>query len=253
MDLPEATLFNSGINEWKEFDHWPPKNTEEKKLYFHKNGKLGFTPPANNEGFDEYISDPNKPVPYTEDVHLKRTREYMTDDQRFAARRPDVMVYESEILTEDVNIAGAITPELFVSTTGTDADYVVKLIDVFPDSTKYYPQNKKGVPMSGYQMMVRGDIIRGRFRNSFEKPEPFVPGEVTEVEFEMPGLVHTFKKGHKIMVQVQNSWFPLVDRNPQKFVDIYECGKEDFQKATHRIYFMKGMESGVKVLVLKLK
>ena len=257
MDLPEATLFVTGANEWRNFDHWPPENTAQKTLYFHPDGRLSFSPPSvqedsfgANNGFDEYLSDPNHPVAYTEDVHLRRTREYMTDDQRFASRRPDVVSYESAPLTEDLTIAGPISPDLFVSTTGTDADYVVKLIDVFPDTVRFYHKNEKAVPMAGYQMLLRGDVLRGRYRNSFEKPEPFVPGKVTEVKFEMPGVAHTFKKGHKIMVQVQNSWFPLVDRNPQQFVDIYECNEGDFQKAVHRVYHEKGHASGVKVLVL---
>lgn len=250
MDLPEATLYVTGENEWRAFETWPPQGMQEKTLYFQPNGKLSFTPSANG-GFDEYVSDPMKPVPYTEDVGLARTREYMTDDQRFASRRPDVMVYQTEPLTEDVTIAGPITPDLWVSTTGTDADYVVKLIDVFPDDLKDYPTTECGPPMPGYQMMVRGDIIRGRYRNSFESPEAFKPGQATKVKFEMPGVAHTFKKGHRIMVQVQNSWFPLVDRNPQKFVNIYECSDEDFQKATHRIYFSEGKASGVKVMVLE--
>ncbi len=253
MTLPEASLFITGSNEWREFAAWPPKKVQEKTMYLQAGGKLSFSAPEEKEGYDEYIADPMKPVPYTEDVHLKRTREYMTDDQRFAARRPDVMVYESEILEEDITIAGPVTPMLKVSTSGTDADYVVKLIDVFPDSTRVYPENEKQVPMAGYQMLVRGDILRGRFRNSFENPEPFVPEQVTDVNFEMPGVAHTFKKGHRIMIQIQNSWFPLVDRNPQKFVNIYECDASDFQKATHRIYHDRLRPSGVKVLILEEK
>jgi putative CocE/NonD family hydrolase len=175
----------------------------------------------------------------------------MTDDQRFAARRPDVMVYESQVLTEPVTLAGPLVADLFVSTTGTDADYVVKLIDVFPDSLRDYPSNDKSVPMAGYQMLVRGEVLRGRFRNSFETPEPFVPNEVTSVRFELPDVAHTFEPGHRVMVQVQNSWFPLVDRNPQKFVDIYEADEEDFQKATHRIYHDAKRPSSLRVMVLE--
>jgi putative CocE/NonD family hydrolase len=174
----------------------------------------------------------------------------MTDDQRFAARRPDVMVYESDILEEPVTFTGPIVADLFVSTTGTDADYVVKLIDVFPDSLRDYPSNDKSVPMAGYQMLVRGEVLRGRYRNSFERPEPFVPGQVTSVRFELPAVAHTFEPGHRIMVQVQNSWFPLVDRNPQKFVNIYQADEQDFQKATHRIYHDARRPSSVRVSVL---
>ncbi len=251
MTLPEASIFISGTNEWKAFEEWPPKNAVEKTLYFHENGILDFSAPTTIEAFEEYVSDPMNPVPYTEDVHLRRTREYMTDDQRFAARRPDVMVYETEALGEDITLTGPVWADLMVSTTGTDADYVVKLIDVFPDTLKDYPANEKGVPMAGYQMLVRGEIMRGRYRNSFERPEPFVPGQVTEVKYEMPAVAHTFKKGHRIMVQVQNSWFPLADRNPQKFVNIYECSESDFQKATNRIFHDAKRSSAIRVMVLQ--
>jgi putative CocE/NonD family hydrolase len=193
-----------------------------------------------------------KPVPYTEDVHAQRTTEYMTDDQRFASRRPDVMVYQTDLLTEEITLTGPLTADLFVSTTGTDADYVVKLIDVFPPETKNPSDNGDiKVPLGAYQMLVRGEVFRGKYRNSFEKPEPFVPGNVTEIKYEIPDVAHTFKKGHRIMIQVQNSWFPLVDRNPQKFVNIYKCTEADFQKATHRIYHDIKYPSGIKVTVLK--
>ncbi len=237
--LPEALVFETGSNEWRQFKTWPPKNAIQKKLYFHINGKLSFNTPAEAVSFDEYSSDPAKPVPYTEDVHLDRTREYMVDDQRFAARRPDVMVYQTDILTEDVQLAGPLIADLLVATTGTDADYVVKLIDVFPDDFPNNEPNPKDIEMGGYQMLVRGEVFRGKFRNSFEKPEPFVPSKITEVKYTLPDVAHTFKKGHRIMIQVQNSWFPLVDRNPQKFMDIYNASDSDFQKATHRIYHDK--------------
>ncbi|MBK8493518.1 MAG: CocE/NonD family hydrolase [Saprospirales bacterium] len=252
MDIPEATIFLTGANKWQGFDAWPPKNAVDKSLYFHPAGGLSFeAPTGTNASFEEYMSDPMKPVPYTEDVHLHRTREYMTDDQRFAARRPDVLVFQTGILEEDITLTGPLTADLWVSTTGTDADYVVKLIDVFPDTLQAYPENEKGVPMAGYQMLVRGEVMRGRYRNSFEKPEPFTPGEVTRVTYTLPDVGHTFQKGHRIMIQVQNSWFPLVDRNPQKFVDIYHCGPEDFQKATHRVYFDAERPSRVAVKVLR--
>lgn len=247
MDLPEADIFITGANQWRSFDTWPPANVVAQQLYFQPSGGLSFSVPVASGGFDEYVSDPMKPVPYTEDVHLNRTREYMTDDQRFAARRPDVMVYQTGPLTEDVTLTGPLTADLFVSTTGTDADYVIKLIDVFPDTLSAYPDNDKRVPMEGYQMLVRGEVMRGRFRNSFEKPEAFVPGKTTEVKFSIPDVAHTFKRGHRIMIQVQHSWFPLVDRNPQKFVDIYQCSESDFQKATHRIQHNKQHPSHVQV------
>jgi len=251
MSLAEAAMFDTGANEWLEFDVWPPPNLESAALYLQPGGGLAFTAPAEANSFDEYVADPDNPVPYTEDVHLRRTTEYMTDDQRFAARRPDVMVYESEPLTESVTLAGPVVADLLVSTTGTDADYVVKLIDVFPDDLGDYPENDKSLPMAGYQMMVRGEVLRGRYRNSFESPEAFTPGEVTQVSFEIPAVLHTFKPGHRIMIQVQNSWFPLVDRNPQTFVNIYEAGEEDFQKATHRIYHDANRPSAVRVGILK--
>ena len=251
MDIPEAAIFVTGANEWRSFEHWPPRNTETQKLYFQPGGGLAFDAPTASGSYDEYVSDPMKPVPYTEDVHLRRTREYMTDDQRFAARRPDVMVYQTPVLEEDITLAGPLAANLWVSTTGTDADYVVKLIDVFPDQMEDYPTNEKQVPMGGYQMLVRGEVMRGRFRNSFEKPEPFEPGKATRVRFEIPDIAHTFRAGHRIMIQVQNSWFPLVDRNPQQFVNIYECDAGDFQKATHRIYHEAGQGSFLEVGVLK--
>jgi putative CocE/NonD family hydrolase len=250
MDLAEATIFDTGANQWRQFNSWPPENTEARKLYLQPEGQLAFEAPTATDSFDEYVSDPNKPVPYTEDVHMSRTREYMTDDQRFASRRPDVAVYETAVLEEAITLAGPLTATLYVSTTGTDADYVVKLIDVFPDQLDY-PRNDKQVPMGGYQMLVRGEVLRGKFRNSFEQPEPFVSGEVTQVRFKLPDIAHTFKKGHKIMVQVQNSWFPLVDRNPQQFLNIYEADEEDFIKATHRIYHGTARPSSIEVRVLK--
>ena len=191
-------------------------------------------PPSVNSAATDWISDPAKPVPYTEDVHEDRTREYMTDDQRFAARRPDVLVFETDILSEDMTVVGPIDATLFFSTTGTDADLVVKIIDVFPDDTPDRGGSK--VPQGGYQMLVRGEILRGRFRNSWEKPIPFVPNVVAKVPLQLPDIAHTFKKGHRLMVQIQSSWFPIADRNPQKFVNIYEAKESDFQKATHRIF-----------------
>jgi hypothetical protein len=247
----EATIFVTGSNTWREFETWPPRNVEKKNLYLLPGGKISFFPPSVKKSYDEYVSDPAKPVPYTEDVHSNRTVEYMTDDQRFASRRPDVMVYQTDVLTEDVTITGPLTADLFVSTTGTDADYVVKLIDVFPPDTKAPEGKEVHVSLGGYQMLVRGEVFRGRYRNSFEKPEPFVPGKVTEIKYELPDIAHAFKKGHRIMIQVQNSWFPLVDRNPQKFVNIYKCSEDDFQKATHRIYHDSSYPSNLGVLILK--
>ncbi len=249
-DIPEALIFITGSNEWKNFDKWPPANIIRKELYFHDGEVASFTKPVSTDSYDEYVSDPMNPVPYTEDVHAARTTEYMTDDQRFASRRPDVMVYQTDVLTTDLTLTGQVTAGLFVSTTGTDADFIVKLIDVFPhDAVDGNPDHT--YPMGGYQMLVRGEVFRGKYRNSFEKPEPFVPGRVTEVKFDLPDVAHTFKKGHRIMIQIQNSWFPLVDRNPQKFVNIYECSEEDFSKATQRIYHDSKFPSHLKVSILQ--
>jgi putative CocE/NonD family hydrolase len=249
--MDEATIFITGSNEWRSFDTWPPKNVVEKSLYLQPSGAISFSPPESTDNFDEYVSDPMKPVPYAEAVHVYRTAEYMTDDQRFASRRPDVMVYQTDILQEDMTLTGPLTADLFVSTTGTDADYIVKLIDVFPPETKADISTDVKVPLGGYQMLVRGEVFRGKYRNSFENPEPFIPGKVTEVRYGMPDIAHTFKKGHRIMVQIQNSWFPLVDRNPQKFIDIYTCSDSDFQKATQRIYHDTNYSSSIIVNILQ--
>ena len=234
--LAEASVFFSGENNWKQLEQWPPATTQPANLYLQQNGKLEWKKPSVSSSFTQYTSDPSKPVPYTEDVHMGRTREYMTDDQRFAARRPDVVVFETAILNEDVTLAGPVYADLFASISGTDADFVVKLIDVFPDNFSYAEQAGNQYPMAGYQMLVRGEVMRGKFRKSFEKPEPFTPNKIEQVKFYLPDVAHTFKKGHRIMVQIQSSWFPLVDRNPQKFVNIYEASNSDFQKADIRIY-----------------
>ena len=251
MTLPEATIFITGENQWHKFDTWPPKNTVEKTLYFQPNGKLSFSAPKVVNSFDEYVSDPASPVPYQDGIQERRTREYMIDDQRFAARRPDVKTYQTDALTEDITLTGPVMANLFTAISSTDADYVVKLIDVFPDDYPNPIPNPKGVTLSGYEMLVRGDIFRGKYRNSFEHPEPFVPGKVTQVKYTMPDVGHTFKKGHKIMVQVQSSWFQLGDRNPQKFMDIYKAKDSDFQKETIKIYHDTMAPSGVKVMVLQ--
>ena len=181
--------------------------------------------------FDEFVSDPAKPVPTMNRIDIGMPREYMTADQRFAAERPDVLVYQTPVLEKDMTIAGTIEVELYVSTTGTDADWIVKLIDVYPDDYPDPDPNPTGVRMGGYQQLVRGEPFRGKFRNSFEKPEPFKPGEVAKIKFTMPDVLHTFRPGHRLMVQVQSTWFPLVDRNPQTFCDIYKCDEKDFVKA----------------------
>lgn len=252
VNLAEANVFETGKNEWRQFDAWPPKDASEKVLYLHAGGRLSFDLPKEQEekSFDEYVSDPAKPVPYIGYVAMDRPAEYMTDDQRFAAKRPDVLVYQSDVLKEDVTLAGPITVGLHVATTGTDSDFVVKLIDVYSEDVRNPDPNPANVQLGGYQQLVRGEPMRGKFRNSFERPEPFTPGEVTAVNWTMPDICHTFRRGHRIMVQVQSSWFPLVDRNPQKFCDINRAAEADFQKATQRIYHSPQAASQLRVSVL---
>jgi putative CocE/NonD family hydrolase len=256
--LPEASIFFSGANEWKQFENWPPADKKDEPVYLQPDGKLGWEKPAAKNSFSEYISDPAHPVPYTEDVHFIRTRDYMTDDQRFASRRPDVLTFQTDVLNNDLTLAGTVVANLLTSISTTDADFVVKVIDVFPDDFKYagteanQSRNAGGaLPMGGYQMLVRGEIMRGRFRKSFTLPESFKPNKIEPVTFELPDVAHTFKKGHRLMIQIQSSWFPLADRNPQKFVNIYECNDSDFQKSTIRIYHDGVNSSNIVLPVLR--
>ena len=254
MNLPEAYVFETGTNRWRTFSDWPPEGTGEAFLYPGPRGGLAFSPagPA-GAPFDEWVSDPAKPVPYTSDVAIGMTREYMTDDQRFAARRPDVMAYQTEVLQEDVTLAGPLLAELWVSTSGTDSDWIVKLVDVFPPNAVDPPHAAfaRGMRAGEAQMMVRSEVIRGRFRNSQESPEPFVPNQPTRVELPLQDVLHTFQAGHRIMIQVQSSWFPLVDRNPQTYVEnIYRAGEEDFVPAAQRLYRSGEFTSRVRVGVL---
>ena len=255
--LPKAYIFETGANEWRKHDQWPPKNAVEKRLYLHSNGKLSFSESMMimQEGakpaFDEYVSDPAKPVPFTSEIRIIRGSDFMYEDQRFAATRPDVLVYESDVLEKDITISGNVFANLFVSTTGTDADFVVKLIDVYPgDAPNDSPVNP-AMKMGGFQLLVRGEVMRAKFRNSFSKPEAMVPNKIENVKFDMQDAAHRFKKGHKIMIQIQSSWFPLVDRNPQKFVNIYKATESDFQKATHRIYTSGKSSSYIGVSVVE--
>jgi uncharacterized protein len=237
--LPEAYMFNTGTKEWQKFDVWPPKNIKPLKLYFGPNGRLSIDKPVDNTMVFDYVSDPDKPVPYTSQTEgLTFTpRNFMSDDQRDASRRPDVLTFETEILTDDVTVAGEILARLKVAMTGTDADFIVKLIDVYPDNHPNYEHNPKNVVMAGYQQLVRSEVFRGRFRKSFENPEPFVPGQITDVNVPLQDVLHTFKKGHRIMIQIHSTWFPYIDRNPQKYVEnIYKANAEDFIKSTIKIY-----------------
>jgi uncharacterized protein len=264
--LPKAYVFETGSNVWRQYSSWPPEKVQQKTLYFHSNGGLSFDPPANeSSAFDEYISDPNKPVPFVDYLSQSVPQEYMLSDQRFAASRTDVLTYQTGVLQEDITITGPVSPHLFVSTTGTDSDWDIKIIDVYPPD---YPQSKFDEPkpeerdrprtdvqppsftMGGYQQLVRGEPIRGKFRHSFEKPEAFTPGKAEEVNFTMQDINHTFRRGHRIMVQVQSSWFPLTDRNPQTFVNIPDAQPSDFVKATQRVFHNKTQPSGIATNVL---
>jgi putative CocE/NonD family hydrolase len=248
-ELPEAYMFDTGKKEWRTFDHWPPREYNPLKLYFGEGGKLYVNTPTPQEAVFEYISDPAKPVPYTSQTEgLTFTpRRFMSDDQRHASRRPDVLTFETDVLTEEVVLAGEMMARLKVSMTGTDADFVVKLIDVYPNDHPNYDHNPKNIVMGGYQQLVRSEVFRGRFRNSFEKPESFKPNEITEVEFPLQDVLHTFKKGHRIMIQIHSTWFPYIDRNPQKYVDnIYKANEDDFIKSTIRVYGSSVVEVGGK-------
>ncbi len=250
LNLPEAYIFETGNNIWHRYDEWPPKDAILTALYFSDNSDLSFSSELNsNSDFNEFISDPENPVPYTSVSHSAQkmyNKFYMVEDQRFASARSDVITFKTQPLEEDLTIAGPIQAKLFVSTSGTDSDWVVKLIDVFPDTIA-----KENKNMSGYQMMVRGEIMRGKFRNSFENPEPFTPNEPTKIEFVLNDSHHTFKMGHRIMVQVQSSWFPLFDRNPHEFCNIYTADQSDFQIATNRVYHSKTYQSKVVLNVIK--
>jgi putative CocE/NonD family hydrolase len=251
---PEAWVFETGTNVWRKHETWPPKNAKPKALYFHAGGKLLSGLPSDakpEEGHDEYLSDPSKPVPFIDKIAIGMSAEYMTADQRFAGRRPDVLVFATDVLEEDMTIAGPVQADLFVSTTGTDSDWVVKVIDVYPNDYPDPNPNPTGVKMGGYQQLVRGDVMRGKFRNSFEKPEAFTPGKPTPVKFALQDVYHTFRAGHRVMIQMQSSWFPLVDRNPQTFVDIYSAKESDYHKATQRVYRTRELPSHVMVLVVQ--
>lgn len=255
LNIPEVITYRTGSNTWISYEKWPPENVETKFLYLSSNGKLNWEKPANKKTlYNEFISDPDKPVPYTAKFHDSKQmylRTYMSEDQRFASSRPDVLVFETEPLEQDFTIVGPIYADLYVSTTGTDADWIVKIIDVYPDGEENPETNPNNVEYGGYQRLIRYEILRGKFRNSYEKPEPFVPNKITNIKIKLNDIDHTFLKGHKIMVQVQSSFFPFFDRNPQKFVDIYSADKNDFQKATHRVYFSKNYPSSIKFFTIK--
>ena len=254
-NLKEVNVFDTGSHEWKSLDGWDPKTgVTDTPIYLQPNGKLSFNSSEKAAaGFDEYVSDPMHPVPYTQKITQNYPRDFMTEDQRFTATRPDVLVYQTEPLMDDITVAGDIHPELWVSSSGTDSDFIVKLIDVFPEDYSF-PKGIKPPEDSawtvfqpgGYEMLLRGEPFPARFRNSFEKPEPLQPNVPSKIKYEMPGIMHTFKKGHRIMVQIQSTWFPLVARNPQKFMTNYQQATNgDFQKATQRVYHGLGGASAI--------
>ena len=253
---PRVWIFATGSDQWRQFDTWPPANAVRRSLYLDAGGKLVFDKPPSRSGqFDEYVSDPAKPVPVASEIAVDLRNDYMTYDQRFASRRPDVLTYETEPLEQALTIAGPVTPILRVSTSGTDSDFDVKLIDVYPNNYRDPPaaaggrRNPPGAaPIGGYQQLVRGEPFRGKFRNSLSKPEPFQPGQPAGIQFAMPDVMHTFLPGHRIMVQIQSSWFPLTDRNPQRFLDIKTAKASDFQKAVERVY--RGGTNGSRLDVL---
>jgi len=256
LPVKEAVLFQTGSDKWVQFDAWPPREAKKRDLYFREDGKLSFDAPvsAGGEAFDSYVSDPAHPVPYRHrpidmtypDDHPGGWYTWLVQDQRFVDHRPDVLSWETEELKENVTLAGTVTAKLFASTTGSDSDWIVKLIDVYPEKVEEKWQ------LSGYELMIADEVFRGRFRNSFERPEPITPGAVTPFMIDLHTANHVFKKGHRIMVQVQSTWFPIIDRNPQKFVpNIFEAKDADFVKATQRIYRSKQYPSSVEISVVQ--
>lgn len=247
----EALVYDSGARNWRSFTKWPPANSRPVKLYLNSDSSITYDSPGNEtgNGFSEFVSDPLNPVPYRarKDIRFGFTpRAYMADDQRFASNRPDVLVFQSDVLRQPVTLTGDLIANLNVATTGTDADWIVKLIDVHPDNVANSQASPVGNTMAGYQLMVRSEVMRGRFRDSFADPKPFEPGKVTTVRVPLQDVFHTFKPGHRIMIHVQSSWFPLIDRNPQTFVDnIFKARAGDYQSATHRVYMNADHQSWI--------
>ena len=253
LNLPEAVVFETGKNVWKTYDRWPPQGVATKNLYFHDNGRLSFDQVTDSspEAYDTYVSDPRKPVPFSAETRTTQGHLWMIEDQRFAASRPDVLVYQTDVLRENVTIAGPIIASIHVATTGTDSDYVVKLIDVYPSDAPDNQPNACSVKMGDFQMLLAGEVFRAKFRNSYSKPEPMTPDQPVKLEFDLRDRNHTFLKGHRIMVQLQSSWFPVIDRNPHKFVDIYRAAPADFQKATQKLYRSARLSSHIKLNLLQ--
>ena len=251
LHLPEAFAFDTGKNRWRQFKTWPPLELQKSALYLHPGERLDFSEPTERGlSYDEYISDPNRPVPFVNRLTTRWGKKFLAEDQRFAWQRPDVLSYESEILSDSLTLAGGLTADLYVSTSGTDCDWVVKLIDVYPDTFRYQQEDKKQLPMGGYQRLVRAEIMRSKFRDSYSEPKPMKPNKITRIRYKLQDIYHTFLPGHKIMIQVQSSWFPLFDRNPQTFTDIYNAQESDFKKAVQRVYHSKQYPSRLIVNLL---
>jgi hypothetical protein len=245
-------VFETGGNRWHDYDQWPPRDARPRNLYLQPNGRLAFTAPADRSAaaFDDYVSDPGKPVPYTAEITPIEGHVFMVEDQRFVSSRPDVLVYETEPLTEDLTIAGPVDVSMNVATTGTDGDWAVKLIDVYPGDAPDPKPNPRNVRMGGFQMLLAGDILRAKFRNSMSTPEPMVPNQPARLQFTLGDKYHTFLKRHRVMVQIQSSWFPIFDRNPQTFVDIYHAKDSDYQKAEHKVFRSASLPSFLTLPVL---
>ena len=250
-----VSVFHTGKNEWEFGDAWPVRSVREVPIYLHEGGRISGEAPSETASFTEYISDMSRPVPYTANPTRYRTKEYMIDDQRFATARPDVITFVSDTLTDSLTLAGPIEVELQVAIGSTDADFMVKLIDVFPENYTYPEEARKYVadpryPMSGYQLMVRGELFRGRYREGFDSPKAFTPDSITPVKYTLYDVAHTFLPGHRLMIQVQSSWFPIIDRNPQKFIDTYQCSVEDFEmRMPVKVYHQKDAASRIVVRV----
>ena len=257
--LPGAWVFETGTNQWMRYPSWPPPQAKARTLYLRSQGALSFDGSDPGDGVDAYVSDPARPVPFLGYTALGMPQEYMVADQRFASTRPDVLVYQTEPLEGDVTVSGPVAPSLYVSSSGTDSDWIVKLIDVYPPDLANAPGVQTppvndvappSVALAGYQQLIRGEPFRAKYRASMEAPEPLVPGKVERLEFTMPDINHTFRRGHRIMVQIQSTWFPLFDRNPQTFINIPTAKREDFKPATERVYRGPGTPSGVKLYVV---
>ncbi len=254
LHLPEALVYETGSNQWRSYDHWPPRGkTADRSLYLRAGGKLSFDPPpeAGADAFDSYVSDPSKPVPFSAETRFSQGALWMVEDQRFAAMRPDVLVYETPALGEDVTVAGHLIAKLYAATSGTDSDFVVKLIDVYPGNAPDNDPNPAGIRMGDFQMLLSGEVFRAKYRHSFSKPEPLVPNQATPIEIDLRDKNHRFLKGHKMMVQVQSTWFPVIDRNPQKFLNIYNASEADYQKAVQRVYRSKEFPSHVALSIIE--